>query len=253
MSKQVQTELRTYMAYLDTQVEPIAIDKTTELGFDTELVLSVDVPPQSADLRPRRPWLVAATSAAAVLLLVGGVAWLAQATRSDTPVADTAVPATPSAAEAAAQAEKEAVSVFGQIEDHNYWEGPLCGAHPCVAEGRMAMSDDRLSGNATFAHWGELLFDAGAAPLRESYLYWGTLLIENDGGAWEGTHFAAVHHSQPEIQKPIVIQLVGSGGYAGLSAILYSTVVSPPGTALFDLEESVDGMMFPGNLPPDRP
>jgi len=251
MSKRIQTELRTYMSYLDTQVAPITIDETIEPGFATESVGPIALQPQSADLRPRRPWLIAATSAA-VLLLVGGVMWLTQATGSDTPVADTVVAMTPAATDTTAQGKNAAASVFGHLEDAGYWQGPLCGTQPCIGEGRMVMSDERLSGNVTLTYNGEIIVEE-TTSLEGSYLYWGTMLVENDGGTWEGTHFAADHHSRgPEAHGSVVMQLVGSGDYAGLSAILYRTVISPPGTALIDLEQSVDGIIFRGDLPPER-
>ena len=60
MSEQIQTELRTYMSYLDTRVAPMTIDEMTELRFGTESVRPIGLQAQSVDLRPRRRWLVAA-------------------------------------------------------------------------------------------------------------------------------------------------------------------------------------------------
>jgi hypothetical protein len=244
MTVDISTQIRDYAAAVDEMQEPMALDEIIRVRFSSEQVRPVGAAARPAGSRPFRPWLVAATAALGVLVLVGGAAWLTQTTGSDTPVADTVVPTTLAATDIAAQKEGTAVSVTGNLLDSHYWEAPLRGP---VGDGRMVMSDERISGDVTFTANGEVLksLDAGDG---DQYLYWGTMVIENNGGTWEGTHFAADHLAQSGVHAPIVMQLVGHGDYEGFSAILYRTVISDaPGH-----DSSVDGMIFPGNLPPDR-
>jgi len=180
-----------------------------------------------------------------VLVLLGTTTWVSQLTSSDSPVGATGTSTPLASVDATAGDADGAVSVTGHLEGSQYWHGPIEGPGT-LGDGRMEMSDERLSGDVTF------IFNGNAWEPSGPYLYWGTMLIKNDGGTWEGTHLAADHHARPGVHGPIVMQLTGSGDYAGLSAILYRTVLSPPGTALTDLEESVDGMIFPGDLPPNR-
>jgi hypothetical protein len=247
MTVPVKDQLRIYADQVTSRSVAIDID---------ELVAQGSGPPRVQPLsryvdRPVARWAAAAAAAMAVLILVGGTAWLTQTTRSDAPVADIVVATTLAATDTTAQAEDAAASVFGHLKDANYWEAPA-GGPGTVDEGRMEMSDERLNGNVTFIHNGEVFGETLEGSYHDFVLYWGTMLIENDGGTWEGTHFTADHRSQPDVNGPIVMQLTGSGDYEGLSAILYRTVVSPPGTANADHMESVDGMIFPGDLPPDR-
>jgi hypothetical protein len=240
-------QLRIYGDDFDAGLPPVTLD---------ELAAEGSGPPRVQPLsryvdRPVSRWVAAAAAAVAVLVLLGGTAWLTQTTGSDTPVADAVVPNTLATADITAQDQDAAVSVTGNLLDSYYWHGPRDG-QGSVGEGRMEMSDVRLSGDITFIYNGEILRDTGKSVSAEMFLYWGTMLIENDGGTWEGTHFAVDHNAQPDVYGPIVMQLTGSGDYEGLSAILYRTVISPPGTANADHMESVDGMIFPGDLPPDR-
>ena len=237
------TQIRDYATAVDEMQEPMALDEITRVRFSSEQVRPVGAAARPAGSRPFRPWLVAATAALGVLVLVGGTAWLTQTTGSDTPDADTFVPTTLAATDIAAQEEGAAVSVTGNLVDSHYWEAPTQGPG-AVGDGQMVMSDERISGDVTFTANGEILGPGDSGQ----YLYWGTMVIENDGGTWEGTHFAADHRALSGVHAPIVMQLVGHGGYEGFSAILYRTVISDaPGH-----DSSVDGMIFPGDLPPNR-
>jgi hypothetical protein len=249
MTVDLSTQIRDYAAAVDSVQKPMNLDEITRVRLSSEQVRPVSAAARPAEPRPSRAWVAVATAAAGVLVLVGGTAWLTQMTGSDTTVADTAVPTTLAAADTAAQDQDAAASVFGHLLDSYYDHGPGCGNQPCIREGRMEMSDERISGNVTFTQSAEGWDTAGCCGLGTG-LFWGTMLIENDGGTWEGTHFMAHHHAQPEREGPVVMQLVGSGEYEGLSAILYRTVITPD--ADIDREQSVDGMIFPGNLPPDR-
>jgi hypothetical protein len=126
---------------------------------------------------------------------------------SGTSASDTVVPATIAATGTAEQGEDAAVSVTGHLKDSHYWHGPPDGPGS-VGDGRMEMSDERLSGEVTFIYSAEIFKTAQ----DEMFLYWGTMVIANDGGTWEGTHFAADHHARPGIHGPLVMQLSGSGG-----------------------------------------
>jgi hypothetical protein len=89
---------------------------TQELEETMELRLTKEPDPAVAQLlpqvdQPRRSWLVAVASAAAVLLLVGGVALLLRVVRSDTPVAT--MPADPSSSLTWSRVPYDEVTVAG--------------------------------------------------------------------------------------------------------------------------------------------
>lgn len=246
MTVGLEDQIRDYANNVHQAEMPLTVAEITEIRLGTDTVRPIGQRTQSANLRPRVPWLVAVASAATVLLLAGGVAWLTQVPGSDSPAATAAVSTTVADTDVAAQREGVTVSVTGNLLDAHYWEAPTLGPD-AVGEGRMVLSDERISGNVTFTANGEILKSLDREDSGQ-YLYWGTMVIENDGGTWEGTHFAADHRALSGAHAPIVMQLVGHGGYEGFSAILYRTVISDvPGHV-----SSVDGMIFPGNLPPDR-
>ncbi len=113
--------------------------------------------------------------------------------------------------------------------------------------GRLVMSDERMSGDITMTYsidrWASDQVAEGDVAL-----FWGDVRIENDGGAWVGTHVAADGQARDRVFVQKVMQLTGTGGYEGSSAILYWT--SDP--LARQLPDSVDGMIFPGDLPPER-
>ena len=126
-------------------------------------------------------------------------------------------------------------------------DGMLERSRGTEQRGLLSMSDERLSGDVTFEYdidrWATDEVDEGDVAL-----FWGTALIENDGGTWEGTHLAADGQARDRPFVAPVVQLSGSGGYDGLSAVVYFTS-DPLGLGLAD---SVDGLIFSGPLPPDR-
>ncbi len=89
MSAPIDLQLREYTAYFESELPVIDVEDVL-----TERIGAAAVRP----IRPRRPqrrrrWLVAVAAAAAVLVLVGGVAWLTGRT-ADVPPATTPVPTT---------------------------------------------------------------------------------------------------------------------------------------------------------------
>ena len=92
----VREQLRGYGEQLDALIT--AMDMDEHSIRPDEVATLIDSPvrqlsiPVPAD--PRRRWPVAIAAAVAVLVVVGGVAWLFRVTGSDSPVADTVVPTT---------------------------------------------------------------------------------------------------------------------------------------------------------------
>ena len=121
----------------------------------------------------------------------------------------------------------------------------------------VEMSDPRLSGDVT-ENVRTDGFESATLPdvpelntehFREEdvRIAWGTVRIENETGTWEGTSIAS---STIAGDGPSMTLLEGTGAYDGLSAILYEGVtdIGDDGTEVY----SIDGMIFPGVLPPDR-
>jgi hypothetical protein len=107
------------------------------------------------------------------------------------------------------------------------------------------MSDPRLSGDVVIQdnadRWTE-----GTPPDANviADLLWGTIEISNDGGTWTGAMIGTTDTTADGLGISYY-ELAGSGGYEGLSAVL------------FEREESLgrfiwNGVVFPGDLPPDR-
>lgn len=82
MSEQLQTELRTYMSYLDTQVPPLEVDDIVSPGHPQTTVIAPVVPLR---VWRQRGWVVA-SSAAVVVLLIGLLAFLARQSTTEAPV-----------------------------------------------------------------------------------------------------------------------------------------------------------------------
>ena len=75
-------------------------------------------------------------------------------------------------------------------------------------------------------------------------ILWGTFWIENEDGAWEGTSVGTTDVSTGG-EGVTYYQLVGTGAYEGLSAVIFETEV-PTGDPVWN------GVIFPGELPPER-
>jgi hypothetical protein len=106
---------------------------------------------------------------------------------------------------------------------------------------RSEMSDPRLSGTVTVHD------DADRWP--EGDLVWGTIEIANDGGTWTGTSVGTTDMTA-DGGGVTYHELVGSGGYDGLSAVIFEREVWDTETRTG--ENFWNGVIFPGDLPPDR-
>ena len=103
------------------------------------------------------------------------------------------------------------------------------------------MSDPRLDGAFTIEYTKDRF--TGTAQ-RNLELGWGPVQLVNDSGAWEGMEVGTSDLNDSSRRELGVWELVGSGDYEGLSAVLFWTEGSP--------EWSMTGIIFPGDLPPDR-
>jgi hypothetical protein len=116
--------------------------------------------------------------------------------------------------------------------------------------GRTEMSDPRLSGDVVTVDNADRF--CGGPCAQDTYhadVLWGTIEIVNEGGTWAGTSVGTTDLSA-EGTGITHFELVGSGDYGGLSAVLFQTET-------FDQEAGapkypMNGVIFPGALPPDR-
>jgi hypothetical protein len=83
------TQIRDYAAAVDADQEPMGLDEIAQARLGTE-----GVQPLNMEIRRPVPGWVSAVSAAAVVILFGGAAFLLSPTASDVPVADTVVATT---------------------------------------------------------------------------------------------------------------------------------------------------------------
>ena len=79
------TQIRDYAAAVDAEQEPMGLDEIAQARLGTERVQPVGPRPPVAASKPRPRWLAAVGAAAAVLILVGGVAWLVRTPGPETP------------------------------------------------------------------------------------------------------------------------------------------------------------------------
>jgi hypothetical protein len=110
------------------------------------------------------------------------------------------------------------------------------------------LDDPRLSGSATVTQNVDRWLDESD---NDYGIFWGTVSIENEDGSWLGTFV----HSDGQTdaydgELGGVLQLRGSGAYEGWSAILYEYGPNPD--AVDTTPRLLNGMMFPGDLPPER-
>jgi hypothetical protein len=107
------------------------------------------------------------------------------------------------------------------------------------------MSDPRLSGEVHLQDNADRFFDG--PPSDERYLgdvLWGTIEITNDGGTWMGTSVGTTDTSGGG-GNITYYELVGGGGYEGLSAVIFERETPSSGWLW-------DGVIIPGDLPPER-
>ncbi len=117
--------------------------------------------------------------------------------------------------------------------------------------GQLQMSDERLSGELTWTREADRFFDpaevltaADVSLINFADVTWGTVSLVNDGGAWEGRQIGT-SDAFADGASITYIELVGTGGYEGWSAILFEQE-GPIGVVPWS------GVIFPGDLPPDR-
>jgi hypothetical protein len=106
---------------------------------------------------------------------------------------------------------------------------------------RSTMSDARLTGAVKVIDNADR-FAAGPDQFLGDVL-WGTVAIENDQGTWTGT-LTGTSDLSADGAGVTYIELVGAGGYEGLSAVLFER--EEPTTLEWN------GVIFSGKLPPDR-
>jgi hypothetical protein len=106
------------------------------------------------------------------------------------------------------------------------------------------MSDARLSGSVTVTDNADR-FQVAGEPDDVGDVLWGTVVIVNDQGTWTGPLTGTSDLSADNGRGVSYIELVGAGAYEGLSAILFERETAA--TAL-----DWNGVIFSGNLPPDR-
>jgi len=136
---------------------------------------------------------------------------------------------------------------------------------------RAEMSDPRLNGSVTTDWIQDQHYTADFPDLEglDAYfadnpggavLKWGTVRIENDTdtGAWEGTVLETFDVTAEVLAgaglNVGVVELVGVDAYDGLSAVLFmrDSNEMTDETDETDYTVSWNGIIFPGNLPPDR-
>jgi hypothetical protein len=110
-----------------------------------------------------------------------------------------------------------------------------------VDTANIEMSDSRLTGSITLDVFSDR-FEGAGHPATD--VGWGTVRIENAAGVWEGTTVDTGDLAAGG-RGIGYYELVGSGAYQGLSAIVFETETP-------EEESAWSGIIFPGDLPPDR-
>jgi hypothetical protein len=115
---------------------------------------------------------------------------------------------------------------------------------------RSEMSDARLSGDVVI-HDNADRWYAGSSTAGRFLgdLLWGTTEITNEGGSWVGTSVGTTD-TTADGAGVTYHELVGSGDYQGLSAVIFEREVLD--RAAQTSEHFWNAVIFPGPLPPDR-
>ena len=186
-----------------------------------------------------------AVAVVALIALGTGVAFTLRPASTSGPGADAVVE---SPSPSPSMVPQEAVYVTGTYRANSSVDGaqsPLPHGGTAVRGdryvGAVTMSDPRLSGEVT------LEYDADVYPQPEAsetaFIGWGTIEVANDDGRWVGRSVAtdvdAAGHSM------VIYEVTGDGAYAGYSAVFFE---QEPSLGTF----SWTGVIFPGELPPDR-
>lgn len=139
--------------------------------------------------------------------------------------------------------------------------GTMVHHNPSWETGRVEASDPRLTGDVTLDGTLESIpdpivpdvegVDVGEFARFGAELFWGSLRIENDAGTWEGRFTCAPTVATHGFEDPCIIELTGTVAYEGLSAVLVESdrLTSTDGS---NETFALDGLIFTGNLPPDR-
>lgn len=194
------------------------------------------------------PSPVTAITAGALVFAIGGAFLIAQSFDQQ--------PATGPGAATEAEAMRPAM-VTGTLL-HHYESGEETG--------RVETNDQRLNGDITsdgsFESFPDVLLpeepgiDADQASHYEAggaELSWGSLRITNDDGSWDGHVVCTPTLQTNGSEDPCFIELSGAGGYDGLSALLVTRDrISAVGFEPRDETYVLDGLVFPGDLPPGR-
>ena len=111
------------------------------------------------------------------------------------------------------------------------------------SRGRSEMSDARLSGDVVLRDNADRWCTRPCSPETMVDVLWGSIEVTNDDGSWLGTSVGTTDASAGGAGITYY-ELVGTGAYEGLSAILFEP----------ETEDgfSWNGVIFPGDLPPDR-
>jgi hypothetical protein len=112
------------------------------------------------------------------------------------------------------------------------------------------MSDPRLSGLVVVKDHADRFFEGD--PSLEPFLgdvLWGTVEIVNDGGGWTGTK-VGITDAAADGRGVQYYELVGTGGYEGLSAVVFERENGRVDGV--DRPASWSAQIIPGSLPPDR-
>jgi hypothetical protein len=92
-------------------------------------------------------------------------------------------------------------------------------------------------------------------PYLGAELSWATVSIQTDDGRWEGRRTCVPTLATNGVEDPCFYQLQGRDAYEGLSAVLAvgKRLAGDPASAeAQDETHQIDGLIFEGNLPPDR-
>ena len=104
---------------------------------------------------------------------------------------------------------------------------------------RLSTTDVRLSGDLLL-NWNSDVFLPDYMRETSGAIATAAVVIQNDGGSWQGVWRGLTYPGLDGGQHHIL--LTGAGPYEGHAALLYLTVI--------DGVLTVDGLLFPGEVPP---
>ena len=136
------------------------------------------------------------------------------------------------------------VTTSGEFEEDVEVDGGL-QERVRVRTATSEMSDPRLTGTVTVTDNADRFIDGTDLFLGD--VLWGTIAIENDEGTWTGP-LTGTSDLSADGRGVTYIELVGAGGYEGLSAVLFEREEGEEPNFEWDW----NGVIFSGNLPPDR-